>query len=85
MRTVAEIDVFTAQDASANPLEPTETLTFSQYGITDFEVQYWTGSAWQTVPGGSVTGNNKVWRKFTFTPVSTSRIRVLVSQLNTEN
>ena len=24
------------------------------------------GSAWQTVTGGSVTGNNKVWRKFTF-------------------
>ena len=78
LRTVAEIDVFTAQDASANPLEPTETLTFSQYGITDFEVQYWTGSAWQTVPGGSVTGNNKVWRKFTFTPVSTRQVRVLV-------
>ena len=40
---------------------------------------YWDGSAWVTVPGGSVTGNNKVWRKFTFTAVTTSKIRVLVN------
>jgi len=31
------------------------------------------------VPGGSVTGNNKVWRQFTFTPVTTSKIRVVVN------
>ena len=78
-RTLAEIDVFTLQDAYTNPQAPTETMTFGQYGITDFEVQYWTGSTWETVPGGSVTGNNKVWRKFTFTPVSTRQIRVLVT------
>jgi len=77
-RTVAAIDVFTLQDAYTNPLEPTQAMTFSQYGNTDFEVQYWTGSIWQTVPGGSVTGNNKVWRTFTFTPVTTNRVRVLV-------
>ena len=78
VRSVTEIDVFTLQDAYTNPQEPTATLTFSNYGITDFEVQYWTGLVWETVPGGSVTGNNKVWRKIAFTPVSTSRMRVLV-------
>jgi hypothetical protein len=26
-------------------------------------VQFRTGTSWQTVSGGSVTGNNKVWRK----------------------
>ncbi len=77
-RTVAEIDVFTLQDAYGSPQEPTETTTFGSYGITDYEVQYWTGSAWQTVAGGSVTGNNKVWRRFSFAAVSTSRIRVNV-------
>lgn len=77
-RSVAEIDVFTVQDAYTAPLEPTQGMTFSQYGITDFEVQYWSGSTWQTVPGGSVTGNNKVWRSFTFTPVTTSKVRILV-------
>ena len=79
VRTVAEIDVFTLQDAYTNPVEPTQATTFSQFGITNFEVQYWTGAVWETVPGGSVTGNNKVWRKFTFTPLSTSRLRVLVT------
>ena len=78
-RTVAEIDVFSIQDDYMNPQEPTEAMTFSQYGLTGFEVQYWTGALWQTVPGGSVTGNNRVWRKFTFAPVSTSSIRVLVT------
>ena len=77
-KSVAEINVFTVQDAYANPAEPTEAMTFTQYGITDFEVQYWTGTAWQAVPGGSVTGNNRVWRRFAFTPVVTSKIRVLV-------
>jgi len=39
-------------------------------------VQYWDGSGWVTVAGGSVTGNHKVWRKFTFPAVTTSKIRV---------
>ncbi|WP_342451142.1 discoidin domain-containing protein [Piscinibacter koreensis] len=77
-RSIAEIDVYTLQDNYTSPQEPTEGMTFAQYGILDFEVQYWTGSAWQTISGGSVTGNNKVWRKFTFTPISARQIRVLV-------
>jgi len=44
-----------------------------------FRVEYWTGSAWQTVPGGTVTGHNLVWRQFTFTPITTSRIRIYVT------
>jgi serine protease len=78
-KAVSEIDVFTVQDNYTSPQEPTETQTFSAYGITSFEVQYWNGSAWITVPGGSVTGNNKVWRKFSFAAVTTSRIRILVT------
>jgi len=31
------------------------------------------------VPGGSVTSNNLVWRKFTFSAITTDRIRVLVT------
>ena len=78
VKTVAEVNVFTVQDNYANPAEPTEAMTFTQYGITSFEVQYWTGTEWLTVPGGSVSGNNSVWRRFVFTPLSTSRLRVLV-------
>ena len=77
-KSVGEIDLYMVQDNYANPAEPTAAMTFTQFGIADFEVQYWTGSAWQAVPGGSVTGNNRVWRQFVFTPVTTSKIRVLV-------
>jgi len=42
-------------------------------------VQYWNGSAWATVTGGSVTGNNNVWRQFTFASISTSQIRVVIN------
>ena len=52
-------------------------MTFSSYGLSGYEVQYWNGSSWVDVPGGSVTGNNKVWRKFTFAALTTSKIKVL--------
>ena len=69
-QSISEIDVFTLQDNYANPVNPTPTLTFSQLGITDFQVQYWDGAAWVTVTGGNVTGNNLVWQKFTFASVT---------------
>src|SRR6185503_18287568 len=67
-KTIGEINVYGLQTNYGSPVEPTATLT-STYALTSFDVQYWTGSAWATVPGGSVTGNDKVWRKFTFTPI----------------
>ena len=36
---------------------PTAAITFSLYGLTDFQLEYWTGSAWTPIPGGSVAGN----------------------------
>ncbi|HKB68653.1 MAG TPA: hypothetical protein VKC61_22520, partial [Pyrinomonadaceae bacterium] len=85
-KNITEVDVITVQDDDQNSLEPTQAMTFSLSGITAFDVQYWTGSAWITVPNGSVTGNNKVWRQFTFSPIATSKIRVLVNNaLNTRS
>jgi uncharacterized protein len=81
-KNITEIDVFTIQDNYLNPVEPTDTMTFSTYGITAFDVQYWNGSNWLTVPGGSVTGNNCVWRKFTFSAIAAAKIRVLVNNGN---
>jgi len=78
-KTINRIDVITLPDDIAAGTDPTPDKTFSLYGITSYDVQYWTGSGWATVPGGSVTGNNRVWRTFTFPPVSTDRIRVLVT------
>jgi uncharacterized repeat protein (TIGR03803 family) len=77
-KSISEIDVFMVQDNPTNPVAPTLTMTFSTYGLRDFTVQYWTGTAWQAVPGGVVTGNTLVWRKLAFTPITTTKIRVLV-------
>lgn len=78
--TIDEIDVFSLQDNFNDPVEPTEAMTFTQFGLQDFDVQYWTGSAWQTVPGGSVLNNNKVWRKISFPPLTTAKVRVTVNR-----
>jgi hypothetical protein len=78
-KSIREIVVFTIQDDFANPAEPTDAMTFAQYGVTAFDVQYWDGSAWVAVPGGGVTGNNRVKRTFTFAPLTTDRVRVLVN------
>ncbi|HEY3103129.1 MAG TPA: RHS repeat-associated core domain-containing protein [Pyrinomonadaceae bacterium] len=78
-KTIDEVDVYTLQDDYANPIEPTEATTFSVYGLTGFDVQYWNGSAWVTVPGGSVSGNNKVWKKISFSAITTTKIRVLTN------
>ena len=78
-KSINEIDVFTLQDLYTTPLEPTATQNFTKYGVTAFDVQYWNGAGWATVPGGGITGNNLVWRKITFPSVITDRIRVLIS------
>jgi len=78
-KTIDEINVFSMQDNYTTPLEPTLAMTFGYWGLRAFEVQYWNGSAWVTVPGGSVTLNNKVWRQFLFTPITTTKIRVWVT------
>jgi hypothetical protein len=77
-RTVDEVDVFSLQDNYTAPVQPTEAMIFTYYGVTDFDVQYWNGASWTVVPGGSINGNNKVWRRVTFSPIKTSKIRILV-------
>ena len=76
-KTINRVVVYTLQDNFASPSPPTDTLTFTQYGITSFAVQRWTGSAWATL--STITGNNLVKRTITFAPVATDRIRILVN------
>ena len=73
VQSIGEIDVFTLQDNYGQRRSNRRpSLTFTQYGISAFQVQYLNGSTWVDVPGGNVTGNNLVWRKFTFAPISTN-------------
>jgi hypothetical protein len=76
-KTIDRVIVYTLQDNYPNPIEPTDSLTFTQYGVTAFTVQGWNGAAWVTL--GSVSGNNLVKRAVTFAPFTTTRIRVNVT------
>ncbi|HEY0170769.1 MAG TPA: SBBP repeat-containing protein, partial [Pyrinomonadaceae bacterium] len=77
-KSISEVGVFMLQDNYGTPVEPTEQTTFTKFGATAFDVQYWDGSQWAAVPGASVVGNDKVWRRLTFEPVTTTRLRVVV-------
>ena len=79
VKTIDEVDIFTVPDVQTSAVFPTPTTTFSLNGLRDFQVQYWTGSAWLTVPGGTVTANTLVWRRVTFSPISTQKIRIFVT------
>ena len=79
-KTIDQVAVFTVQNAWNAPSEPTPAMIFSQWGVNDFTVQYWTGSNWQAVPGGIIRNNNLVWRSITFGPIATTRIRVLAER-----
>ena len=80
IKSLSEVDVYSVQDNFQSPIGPTPTTTFTLYGLRDFEVQYWNGSAWTTVPGGTVVGNTLVWRQFVFSAVTTTKIRVWVTR-----
>jgi hypothetical protein len=78
-KTIGEVDIFTMADNYQTQVDPGPTQTFANYGTTAFTVQYWTGSAWATIPGGSITGNNLVWKKITFSSLTTTKIRVMAN------
>jgi hypothetical protein len=80
VQSIDTIDVYTLKDQPNNGSTVGDFTTFNSYGNTNFNVQYWTGTVWSDVPGGAVTGNNRVKRRFSFaTPISTDKIRVVVN------
>jgi PKD domain-containing protein len=72
------INVFTLPDDFNNAGDRDINDKFSQYGITDFNVEYWNGRTWRTVPGGAIRGNRNIWRTISFPPIATDKIRVVV-------
>jgi hypothetical protein len=77
-KTIDEIRVYTLQNNFTNPVEPTDTMTCEVYGLIDFDIQTWNGTAWVTVPGGAIRGNDKVISKVSFPAITTSKIRIHV-------
>jgi RHS repeat-associated protein len=78
-KSISEIDVYTTRDNYTNQSAPTASETFSLYGASAYDLQYWDGAAWAAIPGAGVTGNNHVWRSFVFAPVTTAKIRLNVT------
>jgi hypothetical protein len=76
-KTVDRVVLYTLQDNYTTPVEPTDSMTFSLYGITAFTVQGRQGSKWITL--ASVSGNNLVKRTVTFSPFTTTQIRIRIS------
>ena len=74
--TIDEVDVITYGSAGA-PVASVTTDNVQNYGMTAWTVQYWDGSAWQTVT--TVTGNIYVYRQFTYTPFTTTKLRINVT------
>lgn len=78
-RTIDEIDVFTVRDDYLNITAPDLGLTTALYPLSAFNAEYWNGSTWAAIPNGSVSGNNKVWTRLTFTPITASKFRIVVN------
>jgi hypothetical protein len=76
-RTIDRVVVYSVQDNYVSPVEPTDTMTFTKYGLKGFQVQGWNGSAWVTL--ATVTNNNLIKRSVAIAPYSTSRIRILTT------
>lgn len=78
-KTISEVHVFSTQDNLAAIAEQfDEALPFTQHALQDLDVEYWTGTDWQSVPGGTVRNNGRVWVKVAFPPLKTTKIKVVV-------
>lgn len=73
--TISAIDYYTLRDYYAGgPPEPDLIETFTLYGCINFDIKKWNGSSYDLL--NSITGNNKIWRHFDYTPFLSDRIRV---------
>jgi hypothetical protein len=75
-RSIQEIDIIGLPNGgTGDTTEPSLSDTGSIFLMTAWTVDYWNGSTWVNIPSCTVSGNNKVWRQFTFSPVTGSKIR----------
>jgi|GEM_PF-2473806 len=77
-KRINEIDFITLQDAYTIPSEPNSEMTFSQFGVTAFRINYWDSALAQWVMLIEVQGNNKVWRNIQFPVIATSKLSIMI-------
>ncbi len=80
VQIISAINVFSVQDTYVSPSEPTSSMTFSLFGVTSFDLSYWSEplSSWVLIQ--SITGNNLVWRNVSFAPVTTTQIMINITE-----
>ncbi|HEV3468015.1 MAG TPA: SBBP repeat-containing protein [Pyrinomonadaceae bacterium] len=79
VKNISQVRVYTLRDDFNIPVEPTPDVTALVYGLINFEVQFWDGARWQTVPGGQVRANDRALRVLSFDPVTTDRVRLVAT------
>lgn len=77
-KRINQIDFYTLQDSYGNPLPLSPDLTFTQFGVTAFRLNYWDSASSQWVMLMEVQNNNKVWRKLEFDPIQTSKLSIMI-------
>lgn len=72
-KSIDVINIFGQQTSGA--LEPTLDMTTTLF-LTPMVMQYWNGSTWVDVPGGTFTSSDKVWIQLKLSqPIETNKIR----------
>lgn len=76
-RSIEQVNVVTVRNSFTDKSPVRADETFSGYGLTDFRIEYWNGSSWTTVQ--NVSNNNKILQQLTFSPVTTTKIRIVAT------
>lgn len=76
-RTIEKLNLITVRDSgtSKTAIPDSNTENIGSFGLAGFTVDYWNGTTWTNL-FAPVTGNTKLFRSFTFTPVATTKIRI---------
>ena len=76
-KNLTQVIVYSVQDVYWAPVDPSDTMTFNNYGVVSFSVQGWDGSSWVTL--ATVTGNNLVKRTVNFGAFATNSVRINIT------
>jgi lysophospholipase L1-like esterase len=81
-QSISQVDIIgTPTTPGYEPLCAGPTLSYDDatWAITDFKVQYWNGAAWVDIV--SYVSNTNGWRKYFFSPVTTTKIRLYITNV----
>jgi len=78
LRTIDRVVLYSLQDSPFDPVEPVDGMAFANYGVQDFTVEGWTGSAWVLL--ARVANNTLVKRTVEFAPVAVDRVFVNITR-----